>query len=269
MASPTTSWTQPGPALLAALDAALAPVRALNAPVFHGIENVPEHGPALLVGNHTVMPLLDVPVMMAEIRARRGVWIRSMADHVHWRVPLWRDVRRIGGCVDGTRENCRRLLADGEIVLVFPGGAYEVTRFHGRRYQLAWRERVGFVRMAVEAGCPIIPFGAVGVEDQFPVLVDPDHPLQAPVRALTRRLLGRRDLVFPVLGLDPRPERLYFSFGEPIDTSPWAGCEDDEIALSEAREVVRKRVAELVDDLLAEQSADPGRRPWGRLFDKG
>ncbi|MEO3785029.1 lysophospholipid acyltransferase family protein [Actinocorallia sp. B10E7] len=267
MSAPTT-WTPPHPALFKALDVALAPIRALNAPVFHGIENVPRQGPALLVGNHTVMPLLDVPVMMAEIRARRGVWIRSIADHVHWRVPLWRDILRVGGCVDGTRENCRRMLADGETVLVFPGGAYEVTKFHGQKYQLAWQERLGFVRMAIEAGCPIIPFGAVGVEDQFPILVDSAHPLQAPVRMLSHRILRRRDLVFPVLGLDPRPERLYFSFGEPIDTTQWAGLEDDVIALTQARDLVRKTVAGLVDDLLAEQSADPGRRPWGRLFSK-
>ena len=89
------------------------------------------------------------------------------------------------------------------------------------------------------------------------------------MRLLSRRVFGRRDLVVPFLGVDPRPERLYFSFGEPIDTARWAGGEDDEVVLTEAREVVRKSVAGLVDDLLAEQSADPGRRPWGRLFRKG
>ncbi len=268
MASPT-AWSPPHPAVFAALDVALAPLRALNSPVFHGIENVPESGPALLVGNHTVMPLMDVPVMMAEIRARRGVWIRSVADHVHWKVPLWRDILDVGGCVDGTRENCREMLAAGQTILIFPGGAYEVTRFHGRRYQLAWRERLGFVRLAIAAGCPIIPFGAVGAEDQFPLLVGAEHLLQAPMRAISRRVLGRNDeLTVPVIGLDPRPERLYFSFGEPIETRQWAGCEDDVVALTEARDLVRKTVAGLVDDLLAEQAVDPGRRPWGRLFSR-
>lgn len=268
MRSPTAGH-QPPSALIAALDVALAPVRALTSPVFHGLENLPRSGPALLIGNHTVMPFLDVPVMMNEIHKRTGTWIRSLADHVHFMLPGWRDVLHLGGCVDGTRDNCRELLAGGEIVLVFPGGAREVAKRRGERYQLMWEERLGFAKMAIEAGCPIIPFGAVGVEEQFPLVVDPDHTLQAPLRFLARKLFGgRRDLVPPVLGLDPRPERLYYAFGTPIETGEFAGRADDVIALTEVRDHTRKAVAELVDGLLAEQSVDPGRRPWGRLRGK-
>ncbi|GAB3670895.1 lysophospholipid acyltransferase family protein [Actinocorallia lasiicapitis] len=266
MRSPT-AWTPPPRPLFAAFEAALAPVRALTSPVFHGVENLPTRGPALLVGNHTTMPLLDVPVMMSEIRRQTGVWIRSLADHVHFVMPGWRELLHLGGCVDGTRENCRAILAAGETVLVFPGGAREVAKRRGEKYQLLWDDRTGFARMAIEAGCPIIPFGAVGVEDQFPLLVDPASVMQAPLRFVSRKVFrGRRDLVPAVLGIDPRPERLYFAFGEPIETDPYDGRSDDVLALSEVRDTTRKAVEGLLDGLLAEQAVDPGRRPWGRLL---
>jgi hypothetical protein len=48
--------------------------------------------------------------------------------------------------------------------------------------------------MAVAAGCPITPFGAVGAEERFQVLVDTDQRAAAPVRALIRRVAGRSDV---------------------------------------------------------------------------
>ncbi|GAA3211017.1 hypothetical protein GCM10010468_29390 [Actinocorallia longicatena] len=48
--------------------------------------------------------------MMTEVHRRTGVWIRSIADHVHFAVPGRRDLLRFGGCVDGTREAVAGLL---------------------------------------------------------------------------------------------------------------------------------------------------------------
>jgi hypothetical protein len=36
-------------------------------------------------------------------------------------------------------------------VLVYPGGGREVAKRKGEKYQLLWKERVGFARLAIEA----------------------------------------------------------------------------------------------------------------------
>jgi 1-acyl-sn-glycerol-3-phosphate acyltransferase len=103
--------------------ALLAPWRALADPRFFGLEHVPREGPMLLVGNHTVFGLVDLPLMLIGLYEARGTYARGLADHAHFKVPLWGEFLARFGAVDGTRENARRLLADPEAVLVLPGGA--------------------------------------------------------------------------------------------------------------------------------------------------
>jgi 1-acyl-sn-glycerol-3-phosphate acyltransferase len=192
-----------------------------------------------------------------------------MADHFHFQVPLWRDLLVRLGAVPGTRENCSALLAAGEAVLVFPGGAREVYKRRGQRYELLWGKRTGFARMAIEAGCPIVPFGAVGAEDRFDVLVDMDDAIAAPLRAVARRV-GRTDVGTiavkgSTLGVMPGAGRLYFRFGEPIVTTPWAGRADDPDALAECRDLVKTQVAEHIAHLRSLRERDPDRALVPRL----
>jgi 1-acyl-sn-glycerol-3-phosphate acyltransferase len=240
-------------------------------PVFLDVENVPTRGPFLLVGNHQLLGLQDLPTLVRELEVRRGVRVRGMADRFHFSLPIWRDLLVRMGAVHGTRENCAALLAAGEPVLVFPGGAREVYKRKGERYQLLWGERTGFARMAIAAGCPIVPFAAVGAEDRFDVLLDVDHPVAAPLRAVARRV-GRRDVGTVLVkgatrGVLPGAGRLYFKFGGPIPTTPWAGRADDAQALAECRDAVRAEVEAHIDALRAFRDADSRSRLLPRIGD--
>ena len=88
----------------------------------------------------------------------------------------------------GTRENCSRLLEAGEPVLVFPGGGREVMKHKGEKYKLVWKERVGFARLAIQHGVPIVPFASVGVEDMFEIVLDAEDLLNSPLGSLLRAL---------------------------------------------------------------------------------
>ncbi len=250
----------------------LAPWRWLTAPRFYGLENVPRDRPALLVGNHTVMGLLDAPVMVVELAGLRGIDVRSLGDHLHFRVPGWRDLLVRYGTVEGTRENCRALMRAGATILVFPGGGREVFKRRGEKYRLIWGERAGFARLAIEHAYPIVPFGAVGAEECYDILVDAGDVLATPlVGALLRRLFSRADEIPPLvrgIGLTvlPRPQRFYFSFGPPVETTRFALAGDAESAVLAVRERVRSAVSAEIDFLLDERRRDPARDLTARLF---
>jgi 1-acyl-sn-glycerol-3-phosphate acyltransferase len=232
-------------------------------PLLLDVENVPMQGPFVLVGNHQLLGMQDLPSLVRELEVQCGLRVRGMADHFHFQVPLWRDLLVRMGAAPGTRENCSALLAAGEAVLVFPGGAREVYKRRGQRYELLWGKRTGFARMAIEAGCPIVPFGAVGAEDRLDVVLDMDDTIAAPLRAVARRA-GRADVGTVLVkgsafGLIPAAGRLYFRFGAPIATTAWSGRADDPAALAECRDIVKAEVEAHIAYLRALRDRDPQR----------
>lgn len=125
---------------------------------------LPWRGPAVLVANH--LSILDILVVYALFRPFKWVakaelfrlpvigWNMSMNDYVR----IWRGDRE---SVRGMMEHCRRHLARGVPVLLFPEG----TRSRDGRLQPF---RDGAFRLAHEAGCPVIPIAITGTGDALP-----------------------------------------------------------------------------------------------------
>jgi len=250
----------------------LRPWHWVTAPLSFGIENVPEKGRVLLVGNHTLFGVLDVPVMIYELATKRGVFPRALGDHLHFRVPLWRDLLATYGVVDGTRENCAALMRADEPVLVFPGGGREVAKRKGEKYQLIWKTRIGFARLAIRHRCPIVPFAAVGAEEAFDILLDGDEILTPPIRAMLERFEIRTDVMMPIVrGIGPtplpRPERFYFYFGKPIDVARYEGRWRDDAACLDLRNRTAAEVRRGIRFLRGKQRRDPHRHLLPRLLD--
>jgi 1-acyl-sn-glycerol-3-phosphate acyltransferase len=243
----------------------------LTAPKALGIERVPDRGPLLFVGNHTLFGVLDAPMLFYELYSKRGIFLRALGDHRHFGVPLWGDWLRRFGVVDGTRENCAHLMRAHESILVFPGGGREVAKRKGEKYKLMWKNRVGFARMAIRFGCPIVPFAAVGAEEAFDILIDANELLATPLGAILNRLGVDTDLIMPIVkGIGPtpvpRPERLYFCFGPPIDTQRYQGQHQDDEACFAVRREVERAVRRGIRVLRAEQHRDPERHLMPRLI---
>lgn len=239
-----------------------APMRFYFNPVFEGIEKLDPKKPVLLVGNHTIFGVVDVPLFLGQIYKEKGISVRALADHAHYQIPGWRAMLDRMGGVEGTRENCAKLMELREHVLVFPGGAREVAKRKDEKYKLVWKNRFGFVHMAVKYGYPIVPFAAVGPDDMYDVVWDADDIIRSPVGSALKKLgafekdgvLRGGDIIMPVargLGLTglPRPEKFYFAIGDEIDTSAYAGQEDDKLVLNK----LRKQTADAIDGLISEQ----------------
>ena len=127
---------------------------------------------------------------------------------------------------------------------------------------------MGFARLAIERGYPIVPVAAVGVDDMLDVTVDQNTPVYGQLAAAYEKVMG-----FPTppvvrgVGLTgiPRPERLYFWFGEPVDTTRFADHNDDTAART-VRDEVKQAVLAGIQFLRDERDKDPDRDLAKRLL---
>lgn len=256
----------PTPETLARITRLLGPARALVSPKVYGSDHLPHRG-ALLVGNHSLIGLLDAPLLCAELW-NRGIAVRVLGNHAHFKLPGWRDLLMSVGVVPGDPATAEVLMARGETILVFPGGGREVAKRKGEKYQLLWENRMGFARLAVKHGYPVVPFATVGAEDALDVVVDTDNRFLAPARRLFERISGSPDLFPIVRGIGPtpipRPERQYYWFGAPIDTGGIAA--DDDRAIGRIRDETKSAIEEGIAFLLGEQERDPDRSVVRRLL---
>jgi 1-acyl-sn-glycerol-3-phosphate acyltransferase len=143
----------------------------------------------------------------------------------------------------GTPENCVAMLRDGECVMVFPEGARGANKPFRKRYQLQ-RFGLGFMRLALETGTPIVPVGIVGAEEQqpgFANLSDLGKKVDLPSLpiTITQPWFG------PLGSAAALPVKYRIYFGEPLSFEGDAHDEDSEI---ESRvEVVKDAIRGLLE----------------------
>lgn len=237
------------------------------APEFLGLWELDLERPAIFVGNHTLFGLLDAPLMIEHLYTQYDVMLRGLGDRDHFNAPVWGDLLVRHGMVLGTPENCSALMEAGEHILVFPGGAREVMRRKGEHYQLIWKQRTGFARMAIAHGYDIIPFGSVGPDESFEILLDANDVQQtrawqwASSRFHVDKVTRNGDMIPPIargIGptMIPRPQRTYFGFGPRIPTGHLAGQEQDPDVLWQVREDVAGAVQEQIARLLRYRQTD-------------
>ena len=242
-------------------------------PVFVGLEHVDSTRPALYVGNHTLYGTLDGPLMLLGLYEQKGIFLRSLGDHIHFHIPLWRNLLIDNGCVAGTPENCQQLMQVKEHILVYPGGGREVMKNKDELYQLVWKERTGFARMAMEHGYDIVPFAAIGADEVYTIQYDTHDFYRSKLgrflqkTGISDKYLRGGDAFLPLatgLGLLPRPEKFYFAFGERISTATLQADSDNKTAQWQVREQVESSIYQLMNDLFARRAEDEAQWPAWR-----
>ncbi|HVE86006.1 MAG TPA: lysophospholipid acyltransferase family protein [Myxococcales bacterium] len=209
----------------------------------HGIDRVPP-GRVLLIANHSGQLPFDGAMigvaLLTEAAPPRAV--RSMVEKWVPTLPFISTFMARSGQIVGTPENCRRLLLADEAIMVFPEGARGISKLWSQRYQLQ-EFGLGFMRLALETGTPIVPIGVVGAEEQAPALLD--------VKPLAKLLGFPAFPITPTVLPFPLPVKYHLHFGEPMT---FQGLPDDEDAELEKKvKAVKNAVQQLVHQGLQER----------------
>ncbi|MBN8611100.1 MAG: 1-acyl-sn-glycerol-3-phosphate acyltransferase [Deltaproteobacteria bacterium] len=166
--------------------------------------------------------------------------------HVH---PLGRMLQRIGG-LRATPDNARRVLDSGASLLVYPGGDLDAYRHFERRNEVVFGQRTGFVKIARDAGVPIVPIVAQGAHRSAIILHEGEWIAQA--LGLTRWSRLRR---FPIAvalpwGIAPGPWMPYLPLPFPIQLRILPALEvPPDSALTVVRDEVVARMQTAMDSL--------------------
>jgi 1-acyl-sn-glycerol-3-phosphate acyltransferase len=203
-----------------------------------GLENIPDEGRAILVGNHSgVLPIdafmLQNGVFHLHPSPRR---IRALAHDWLRHAPGVKDVICGMGGVPATFATARKLLDNEELVCFYPEGARGTGKPFSMRYRLIDFDP-GFVKAAILTNSPIVPVITVGGDEIYPLLAT-SKPIA--------RLLGWPyypfTLMFPWLPFPvsciPLPIKMLIKIGKPIHLNyPADKAEDRKLRLRLTREI--------------------------------
>jgi len=213
-----------------------------------GLDNIPD-GRVLIISNHSGQVPFD-GAMIATAMFLEGTpprLPRTMVEKWSAKLPFVSTFFARTGQVIGMPENARRLLESDLPLLVFPEGAPGSNKMYSQAYQLE-PFGLGFMRLALETGTPIVPVSVIGAEEQYPTVLNLKklaRLIGAPAFPLTPVML------IPMLGLLPLPTKYRVSFGEPLvfDGDP----DDDDDVIAEKVWLVRQTIQNMVNRGLLER----------------
>jgi len=213
-----------------------------------GMQRLPETGPVLLVANRAgLLPWdgLMIAEVVEEASAGRDRPRFLVAD---WLVTLpfaQPTLARLGG-VRACPENAARLLRAGRSVVAFPEGQKGAAKVFAERYRLQRFGRGGVVRLALQAGVPLLPVAVVGSEEVHPVLFKVE---------VLARTAGLPFLpvtpTFPWLGpfgMIPLPSKWSIELGAPLETAGLGvAAARDDLLVARLTEQLRAELQHMVD----------------------
>jgi 1-acyl-sn-glycerol-3-phosphate acyltransferase len=232
-----------------------------------GVEHVPAHGAALIVGNHSGgLTFTDWGLALAAIHEAHGP-ARAVYglghDLLQWH-PIFRKYSRKMGALRAGHDSALEAFAHGHLVIVYPGSDYDSFRSFADRDRVIFGGRTGFVALALRARVPIVPVATAGAQEQYVVLTSGVR--LAELLDLKRRL---RSNVAPIgfslpwgfgptaLPYIPLPTQITTAFLPPIS---WPGlgpeAADDPAILRRCGDEVEAALQARLDSLTL------GRVPW-------
>ncbi len=176
-------------------------VRLCFRPTLEGTEHLPTDTPYLLVANHSA------GVGAAEIASIASLWLQRFGTTrplAGFALPLgfavWpiSAIHRSIGTIPSTYPAAYDALAQGVPILVFPGGDHESLKPVWQNHRVDFDGRVGFLRIARDAGVPVVPLGIRNGALTAPILL---RSRWLATVLLLPRLMGQKRWGLSLLGV--------------------------------------------------------------------
>ena len=204
-----------------------------------GLDRIPSDGPVLLVGNHSGGNLPpDTFVFTLAFCSYFGVErpFYQLAHNLVVSMPGLGSLRKFG-TVAANYDNATLALRSGGALLVYPGGDYEVFRPSWKRHEVDFGGRKGYVKLARDAGVPIVPVASVGGQEAALFLDRGQWLAKLLMVDKTARLKSVPILLAPPWGLAvsdmiprlPLPTKIAIEVQDPIDAADIAASDDNVI----------------------------------------
>lgn len=237
----------------------LNPIETYFRAEYHGFERMPSEGAALVVGNHGPFAI-DTPLLVRHTwKARRRV-LRMLADRALFTVPIVRDLLTGFGTLEGEPNAAIHLLERGHLVGVYPGGVREAFKGPEGRHRVKdyWGKSLGFVRLAMRAGVPIVPVACAGIDDIYVQVKTADELKDSFVSRILQKYMNNPKYsvaLFAGAGILPLPARLVYQVGEPI-VMPATGedAANDRSLVERTRDEVAEKLERLIDEADAKRA---------------
>lgn len=150
----------------------LGPVARYHRYAAVGLDHVPKEGPVLLVMHHS-LATYDSLLLCAALYERTGRVATGLGDDLIFKIPGVGRVASEIGIRPASPVNGVRLLEQGHVVVVAPGGMKEALRSSEDRYRVQWGDRRGFVRLALQTQVPMVLAACPAADDLFTVADSP------------------------------------------------------------------------------------------------
>jgi len=206
----------------------------------HGVDQVPDKGPVLIIANHSgQLPIDGLLVGYALSSRKKNPRIpRAMIERFFPTVPWLGNMLNEVGAVLGDPVNCAKMLANDEVVIVFPEGVRGSGKLYSQRYELQ-RFGNGFMHLAMKYKAPIVPVGVVGCEETIPAIAN--------IKPLAKALgIPYAPVALPAI----LPAKVHLNFGAPMY---FDDLEIPEEQVTERVEAVKAEINRLIDKGLSER----------------
>jgi 1-acyl-sn-glycerol-3-phosphate acyltransferase len=224
-----------------------------------GLEHLPKGG-ALLVSNHSGgMFAMDVPILAADFYAQHGYDrpLYTLSHDILMTGPTGDFFRKIG-YISANHRNADEALRSGGLVVVFPGGDFDVYRSTFSENVIDFGGRTGYVKAALNAGVPIVPTVGIGGQETQIFLTRGTWLAKrlGPIARLARAKIVPISFGFP-FGLSlvvppnlPLPSKIVMQVLPPIDIVAEFGKNPD---IDEVDAHVRHVMQRALDELATER----------------
>ncbi|MBU3750701.1 MAG: acyltransferase family protein, partial [Mycobacterium sp.] len=145
------------------------------------VQAEPFDGPVLFVANHGFGGILDLNVMAVTAALQDLALDRPVTYLTHqlaWTLgvgPVFESL----GARPASQDSARQAFADGQHVVVFPGGDLDAGKPFAERNRIVFGGRSGFARLAIEEQVPIVPIVTAGAGESLLVLSDGERLARA------------------------------------------------------------------------------------------